>query len=114
MPQLWTHWGRPLWLEYDLPAEEYAEWPPYLAAGDTALVDTSFGGDLAVRAFPRSTGAYTGARLSNQSLITIDAVPEAPEAWFWRKVTTTDRKGNSVTGYVYAKDLTAIQQESNR
>ncbi len=109
MPQLWTHWGRASWLTYDLPAEKAVPWKPYLAAGSVALVDSSYGGDLPIRAQPRSDGAFTGARLTNLTQITIDSVPNDPAAWYWRVVTGTDRKGNTVTGYVYAKDLTVAE-----
>lgn len=108
MPQLWTHWARPSWLEFDI-TEKDSYWPPYLAGGDRAIVDTSYGGDLPLYTLPSSSeGRFTGVRLTNKSIIVIEAVPDDENASFWRRVTTTDKRGNPVTGYVYAKDLTAL------
>lgn len=109
MPQLWTHWARPSWLTFDIAAEKTTYWPPYLAGGDRALVDTSYGGDLPLYTLPSaSEGRFTGVRLTNKSTIIIDDIPDEENASFWRRVTSKDRRGKSVTGYVYAKDLTAL------
>ncbi len=107
MPQLWTHWSRPIWLEYDTPAEPQVEWPPFMGEGERALVDTSSGNALNLYRRPFEARKYfTGVRIPNYSEVTIQGIPiNAP---YWRIVTVPDSNGLMRTGYVYAKDLTVL------
>ncbi|MCL2544762.1 MAG: hypothetical protein FWE77_02455 [Clostridia bacterium] len=109
MPHLWTHWARPVWLEFDLPAEESAPWPPYLGAGDLAQVDTSFEGALSMldRA-PSDRGTTLGVRIPNKTYVRVEGVPLNIEDSWWRQVSYTNEEGETHTGYVYAKDLSFV------
>ena len=113
MPQLWTHWARPSWLTFDLPAEDASEpWPEYLSEGARALVDTSTGYALTMYTTTRVASRYLMRyRIPNKTEITIAEVPEG--AHFWRKVTVVDNNGEEITGYVYAKDLTALELDDD-
>jgi hypothetical protein len=110
MPQLWTHWARASWLTYDLP-EENITWASYLGVGDLAMVDTSFAGGLSLSSLPNTKGLSMGVRAANKTVVTIEEVPDVqndPEAFYWRRITVQDKRGRSVTGYVYAKQLTVL------
>lgn len=106
MPQLWTHWARPVWLTMDLPKEPERPWPGYMAPGDTVLVDSTSGGTIVLYKKPEKDIRYrTSIKLPNHTRLTVEAYVEG--APFWRKVTVLSGD-DTVTGYVYAKDLSPL------
>jgi len=107
MPQLWTHWARPVWLAYDLSEEPFVSWPPYMGVGERVLVDTTTGNMLNLYRRPSSKRQYwSGIRILNYSELIIQDVPE--DAPYWRIVTVPSASGQLTTGYVFAKDLSEL------
>ncbi len=107
MPQLWTHWARPTWLDFNIPEEPKANWPQYMTVGERVLVDTGTGNPLILYRSPAETPRYaTGVRIPNYTEIVVKGVPT--EAPYWRQVITTDSEGVTRTGYVNAKDLSVL------
>ena len=107
MPQLWTHWAIPSWLDFDLPEEENTPWPVYMGTGTRVLVDSSDGEPIFLYSQPIKGDQHrTKIRISNYDELRIDSVPEAH---YWRGATVTDSKGNPVSGYVFAKDLSLLE-----
>jgi cell wall-associated NlpC family hydrolase len=107
MPQLWTHWARLSWLDYDMP-EEIGDvpWDGGLLPGDRALVDTASGEGLSMHEVPVTGARKLDERFPNHSVVTIEDAPIG--ANYYRLVTGVNRKGETQTAYVYAKDLTAL------
>jgi len=107
MPQLWTHWARPIWLTYDLPEEPPVEWPPYMPVGERVLVDTSTGNALNLYNRPISKRKHwSGLRIPNYVELVILEVPENDP--YYRKVSMRTSRGELHTGYVFAKDLSLL------
>jgi len=108
MPQLWTHWARPVWLEMDMPYEPRIPWSQYMGPGAWVIVDSSTGDAVYLYSRPNKSVKYrTKVSLPNYTELMIDSVPE--DQPYWRVTTMPDSKGNPVTGYVYARDLSVIQ-----
>ncbi len=111
MPQLWTHWARPVWLTFDIPVEEPAkEWVVYMPVGSRVLVDTATGNALNLYKYPieNRNNLLNGLRIPNHTELTITEVPAGYGSHFWRKVSWPDSAGVLHTGYVFAKDLTPL------
>jgi len=109
MPHLWTHWARPVWLEYNLPAEEPTPWRPYLAPGDLAQIDTPFEGAIGLLDnSPSNWGRTFGARIPNKAYVVVEGYAEDERDSQWRRVTYTNEAGVSRTGYVSAKNLSPV------
>ena len=108
MPQLWTHWARPIWLEMDIAHEPRSPWPQYMGSGSWVIADSSTGDAVQLYSKPNKGAKYrTGVSLPNYTELMIESVP--PDLPYWRVATVPDAKGNPVTGYVYARDLSVIQ-----
>ena len=108
MPQLWTHWASPIWwLDNDVPEEIKTPWAEYMGVGTRVIVDSADGNAICLYNRPDKNAKYrTRVRLPNYSELRIEAVPEEH---YWRIVTMPDEKGNLVTGYVFARDLSLIE-----
>ena len=107
MPQLWTHWACPIWLKYDMPEEKKLPWPGYMAAGTRVIVDSDDGTAINLYSEPKKSSSYfTGVQIKNYTELRIEAVPDEH---YWRIVTVKNSKGESITGYVYAKDLSLLR-----
>jgi len=113
MPNLWTHWARPSWLEFDLPAEEATPWRPYLGIGDVAMIDTSYDGALGLLDGPPSVGGKTfGVRVPNKTYVLVDGIPLHATDILFRRVVYTNEEGRTFTGYVNAKHLSYVPNPS--
>lgn len=110
MPYLWTHWGIPSWLTLDLP-EEDIEFPEYfLNVGDKAMADSGSGLNLQLFSAPSRESKYgLPVSIKNGTVLEIVGVPTDLEGHYWRQVTVEDKWGNEVTGYLYARDLTNLE-----
>ena len=108
MPQLWTHWARPVWLEMDMPYEPRIPWPQYMGPGTWVIADSSAGDAVQLYSQPIKDAKYkTKVSFPNYTDLMIASVPE--DLPYWRVAAAPDSAGNPVTGYVYARDLSVIQ-----
>ncbi len=108
MPQVWTHWVRLSWLEYDLPEETGdVPWDGGLSVGDYAMIDTPAGVPTVLRVTPDEKSLQLSSVIDNKTKVMITEVPEGKN--YWRMISGIDRKGKQVSGYVYAKDLTSLE-----
>lgn len=108
MPQLWTHWARPVWLEFDTLEEAEAPWPEYMGPGTRVMVDSADGGPIQLYSQPVKSKKYkTGISLENYTELLIEEIPEGHH--YWRVTTVLDAAGQPVTGYVFARDLSLMK-----